>query len=105
VEWAVLLAFALVAAGAIGLARPSRATGDSDPADDEVRLVERRRVLLEELRELDEDLAAGRISPEDRVAGRRALGPELRAVTEALREAGIDLAASTVDVAPQGDGQ
>ncbi|MEZ4501404.1 MAG: hypothetical protein R3C39_02135 [Dehalococcoidia bacterium] len=85
----MLLVFALVAAGAIGLARPSR--GQRDSVDEEARLLERRRVLLDELRELDEDLAAGRIDAADRQAGRRALGPELRAVTEALRDAGIDL--------------
>lgn len=87
----MLLAFALVAAGVIGLARPSRAQSGLDAVDDETRLGGRRSVLLEELRELDEDLRAGRISAEDRLEGRRALGPELRAVTEALHDAGITL--------------
>jgi hypothetical protein len=44
--------------------------------------------LLDLLRELDEDAAAGRISPDDRLDGRRALGPRLREVTEALQQLG-----------------
>jgi len=33
-------------------------------------------------------MAAGRISADDRQAGRRAIAPQLRAVTEQLRDAG-----------------
>ncbi len=36
---------------------------------------------------IGEDAAAGRISASDRLEGRRSLGPRLREVTEALREA------------------
>jgi hypothetical protein len=84
VEWAVIAMFAVIAAVAIGLARER----DDEAAPDLELLREQRRTLLDELRDLDEDSAAGRISPEDRLAGRRALAPRLRAVTEALREAG-----------------
>ena len=56
-------------------------------------LREERERLLAELRELDEDAASGRISDFERLAGRRALAPQLRAVTEALRSAGDDLRA------------
>ena len=83
-EWAVVAAFALIAALAIGLAREPR----NEVAPDIELLREQRRPLRDELRDLDEDAEAGRISPEDRQAGRRALAPRLRAATEALREAG-----------------
>ena len=84
VEWLVILLFAAVAAVAIGLAREAA----DDPTPDLDLLREQRRTLLDELRDLDEDAEAGRISPDDRVAGRRALAPRLRAVTDALRESG-----------------
>lgn len=83
-EWAVVAVFAVIAAVAIGLAREP----NDDVAPDLELLREQRRTLLDELRDLDEDAEAGRISPDDRQAGRRALAPRLRAVTEALREAG-----------------
>ncbi len=68
--------------------------GDERLVDDGVEeLRAEHRSLLRQLRELDEDLAAGRIAAEDRAAGRRALGPPLRAVTEALRERGESTAA------------
>ena len=57
---------------------------------DGAQLVEEHRTLLAELRELDDDAASGRISPDERRDGRRALAPRLRAVTEALRDAGLD---------------
>jgi hypothetical protein len=84
VEWLVILMFALAAAAAIGLAHGA----EDDPTPDLDLLREQRRTLLDELRDLDEDADAGRISAEDRAAGRRALAPRLRAVTESLREAG-----------------
>lgn len=84
-EWAVVLLFSLVAAAMIALPR-SRATDDGPPDTEALR--EERTLLLTELRELDDDRATGRISAADRVEGRRALGPRLRAVTEALREQG-----------------
>ena len=83
-EWAITAVFAIIAAVAIGLAREPH----DEVAPDLELLREQRRTLLDELRDLDEDAEAGRISPEDRQAGRRALAPRLRAVTEALREAG-----------------
>ncbi len=82
-EWGVVLLFALAAAAMIALPRSRGA--DAGPPDTEA-LREERTLLLAELRELDDDRATGRISPADRVDGRRALGPRLRAVTEALRE-------------------
>jgi hypothetical protein len=91
-EWLVVVALALLAAVLIAL--PLRASRPEEPsaALEEDALVEERRVLLGELRELDEDAAAGRISSEDRLAGRRALAPRLRAVTEALQRAGVETA-------------
>jgi len=90
VEWTVIVLFAVVAAIAIGLARERR---DDAVAPDLELLREQRGTLLDELRDFDEDANAGRISPEDRLAGRRALAPRLRAVTEALRDAGDERAA------------
>lgn len=93
-EWAVLVACAVVAAMLV--VRPWRASGvppDIDRVEAEraslAALADERRLLLAELSELDDDAAAGRIAPEDRQAGRRALAPRLRAVTEALRAQGI----------------
>ena len=85
-EWIVLVAFALVAAALVAM--PARGSASAAPRDDTATLIEERRTLLAELRELDEDAAAGRISADDRQSGRRALAPRLRAVTEALRARG-----------------
>ena len=63
--------------------------GASD-AGDPLDLIEERARLLAELRELDDDAASGRISAAERLSGRRALAPRLRAVTEALRATGLD---------------
>ena len=87
-EWVVLVLFAALAAAVVGAplwrgAPASEAGGATD-------LVEEHGRLLAELRELDEDEASGRISAAERQGGRRALAPRLRAVTEALREAGVD---------------
>jgi hypothetical protein len=60
---------------------------DSEPD----RLRERRTALLKELNELNSDLGLGRISEEDRLAGRRLMAPELRSVTEQLRNLGEPL--------------
>lgn len=84
-EWAVLALFALAAGAFIALPRRGDGTTDAATATDE--LAAERDSLLLALRELDEDAAAGRITAEDRLAGRRALGPRLRDVTEALRDA------------------
>lgn len=88
-EWLVLVLFAGLAAAVIGapLLRDRRAALHGG---DGAELVEERRTLLAELRELDDDAASGRISADERRAGRRALAPRLRAVTEALRDAGLD---------------
>ena len=89
-EWLVLVVLVLLAAAFIAL--PHRASGDRQAEAEltQAALIEERRLLLSELRELDEDAAAGRISSEDRLAGRRALAPRLRAVTEELQGAGVD---------------
>jgi cytochrome c-type biogenesis protein CcmH/NrfG len=88
-EWVVLVAFAAVAAAAIGL--PLLRARDAAPVSvDGAELLEERRTLLAELRELDDDAASGRISVEERRDARRAFAPRLRAVAEALRDAGLD---------------
>ncbi len=85
-EWAVLALFALATSAFIALPRRRDTLPEfSDEADD---LAAERDDLLLALRELDEDAATGRISVADRLEGRRALGPRLREVTEALRDAG-----------------
>jgi hypothetical protein len=83
-EFVVLAAFAALAALFVGV--PRRAEAPGVEADDELR--ERRTRLLRELRDLDDDANEGRISAGDRAEGRRALAPELRAVTEELRARG-----------------
>lgn len=83
-EWAVLALFVAGASAFIVWPRP----GDdpaSSPDSEAGELAGERESLLLALRELDEDAVAGRISPADRVEGRRALGPRLREVTESLR--------------------
>ena len=89
-EWLVLALLAALAAAPI--AAPLRRGGGGATAPDGATgleaLAAERRTLLAELRELDDDAAAGRISAADRLAGRRALAPRLRAAVEALRAAG-----------------
>ena len=86
-EWALLALFILVAAVLIGLPRAfRREAGESE--FDARALREEHGQLMAELRDLDDDASAGRISAADRRDGRRALAPRLRAVSEALREAG-----------------
>ena len=84
-EWLILLVVAIATALYIGWPH-----ADLDEPDDEaiVMLRDRRTLLLAELRDFDTDLANGRISPDDRRDGRRALAPELRDVTERLRALG-----------------
>ena len=84
-EWALLLALAAAAAAYVGWPRGDATFLESSEVD---RLQERRAELLDELAELDADLAQGRISEDDRRAGRHAIAPELRAVTERLRDLG-----------------
>lgn len=88
-EWVVLALFALAACAFIALPR----RGDTlagDAAGEAIELVAERDGLLLALRELDEDAAAGRISAADRLDGRRAVGPRLREVTQALRRLDAD---------------
>lgn len=87
-EWAVLALIALAACAFIALPRRDDTLVDHSEAAS-VELEAERESLLLALRELDEDAAAGRITAEDRLDGRRALGPRLREVTEALRDAGV----------------
>lgn len=88
-EWLVLVLFAGLAAAVIG-APVLGGRGAALDGGDGSELVEERRTLLAELRELDDDAASGRISADERRDGRRALAPRLRAVTEALRDASLD---------------
>jgi hypothetical protein len=95
IEFAVLALFAALAAAYVGVPRAERAP--SMAGSDEFH--ERRERLLQELRDLDGDAREGRISADDRLEGRRAVAPELRAVTEELRSRGesVALARTTVD--------
>ena len=88
-EWLVLALFAALAAAVIGLPL-LRVREAALEGVDGAELAEERRTLVAELRELDDDAASGRISADERRDGRRALAPRLRAVTEALRDAGLD---------------
>jgi hypothetical protein len=83
-EWLLFALIALAAAAYIVIPRANRDV----PADAGDALRAERAGLLALLRELDDDLAAGRISPEDRTEGRRAIAPRLREVTEALDSLG-----------------
>ncbi len=84
-EWVVLAAVAALVA--LFVAWPRRS--DADPVSVEVAdLRDERSAILAELREVDEDALAGRITAEDRVDARRQLGQRLRAVTDALRDLG-----------------
>ncbi|MQC48227.1 MAG: hypothetical protein DWG77_03920, partial [Chloroflexi bacterium] len=81
--------FAAVAAlAAAFIAWPRAADRVPNPGDAVADLLGRRESLLAELREIDDDLAMGRITEADRADARRALGPRLRVVTDALRNLG-----------------
>lgn len=84
-EWLLLLAVALAAALYIGWPHVAL---DEPESDELITLRDRRTVLLAELRDFNRDLANGRISEADRRAGRHAVAPELRDVTERLRSLG-----------------
>ena len=102
-EWALLLLFALLAAALVGLPRASAGAPEGVVALEGLR--EERQLLLAELRDLDEDAAAGRISSADRVDGRRALAPRLRTVTARLRAASVERDRAGESPAPTGEGQ
>jgi hypothetical protein len=83
-EWALFTAVLLAATAYIALPRHAdEVAHDVESAIGELH--GQRAMILAALRDLDEDADAGRITAEDRAAGRRALGPSLREVTEQLR--------------------
>lgn len=84
-EWTIFAAVLLAATAYIALPRPANDLA-RDVEAEIAELHAARAAILAALRDLDDDAAAGRIAAEDRVAGRRALGPELREATERLRE-------------------
>lgn len=90
-EWLVLAAIAV--ATALFVAWPRR-TDDAPPIVEVEDLRAERGDILAELREVDEDALAGRITAEDRAEARRSLGGRLRRVTEALRDLGEEPAGS-----------
>ena len=83
-EWALFAAVLLGATAYVAWPRPGDLT-TRDPEAELEDLYARRDEILQALRDLDDDAAAGRIAAEDRAAGRSALGPALRDVTERLR--------------------
>lgn len=85
-EWIVLTVMAIAAAAYVLAPR----TSDREAPEEEwiQDLQAERAALLDQLRELEDDAAIGRISAGDRIEGRRALGPRLRAVTETLQQLG-----------------
>jgi hypothetical protein len=85
-EWLVFAIVAALAAAFIAWPREQDTARSSRPEAEELR--SERRAILAELREIDDDVLAGRIAPEDRAEARRALAPQLRHVTEALRDLG-----------------
>ena len=91
-EWLLFAAVAAAAAVYIALPRATTGTGAGEAAAavaaDREELRAERDALLAALRDLDDDAAAGRIAPEDRLRARHALGAPLRTVVERLREQG-----------------
>lgn len=85
-EFLVLVLVAAVAAAFIAWPRAADGVPSSRPEAEELRA--ERRAILAELREIDDDVLAGRIGAPDRAEARRALAPQLRRVTEALRALG-----------------
>jgi hypothetical protein len=83
-EWIALAAIAVIAALYIALPRTDDAEPDGVGAElDDLRA--QRDELVSALRDLDEDVAAGRMAPEDRRRGRQDIGMRLREVMERLR--------------------
>ncbi|MXZ63871.1 MAG: hypothetical protein F4Y98_09910 [Chloroflexi bacterium] len=88
-EWLVLVLFAGLAAAVIG-APLLRERGTALDGGDGSELVEERRTLLAELRELDDDAASGRISADERRDGRRGGPPPPRPGAAGVGGAGLD---------------
>ena len=86
-EWLVFLLVATVVAAFIAW---PRADDDAPSPLDMGELSAEREAILAELREVDDDALAGRITADDRRESRRQLGARLLRVTEALRDLGID---------------
>jgi hypothetical protein len=87
VEWVLLAAIVLVTAAFVAHAARSPGAELAEP-ETASEAIEARHLLLAELEEVDAELAAGRLTAEERRERRRALAPRLRAVTEELREGG-----------------
>lgn len=86
IEWLVFVAVSAGTAAFIAWPRAQDAARSSRPEAEELR--SERRAILAELREIEDDVLAGRIAAEDRADARRALAPQLRRVTEALSALG-----------------
>ncbi len=84
-EWLVFLA--VVVAATLFVAWP-RATDPLPGPVDMQELRGEREAILAELREVEDDALAGRITQDDRRESRRLLGIRLVRVTEALRDLG-----------------
>jgi hypothetical protein len=84
-EWLVLAALSALAT--LYIALPRRDDGEDGVARganlDDLRA--QRDELVAALRDLDEDVAAGRMAPDDRQRGRQDIGARLREVIERLR--------------------
>lgn len=87
-EWAVLVALAVLAALYIALPRRDDAGADATPEADLDDLRAQRDELVASLRDLDEDVAAGRMAAEHRQRGRQEIGARLREVMEQIRAQG-----------------
>lgn len=84
-EWIIFAALTVCACALVAwlpLAAPPSPESDARAA-----LERDHAALLAELAELDDDAATGRITADDRQAGRRAIAPRLRAVAASLRDA------------------
>ncbi len=84
----MLAALAAIAALYIALPRSDDAEVDSPIGADLDDLRAQRDQLVTALRDLDDDVAAGRMAVEDRQRGRQEIGVRLRVVMEQLRAHG-----------------
>ena len=87
-EWAMLAGLAAIAALYIALPRSDDRDEDTAPeaAIDDLRA--QRDELVAALRDLDDDVAAGRMAAADRQRGRQEIGARLRGIIEQLRAQG-----------------